>query len=127
MDPNILQKLQKLLVMSQRGTENEREGSMSLTNNKLTKAGYSQHRQENSMGTTNVIQTVVYRQYVNGEPKVRVRVVAGDKRDEINRGPSYSYNGREYYMLARLVTPAMRKSEWYKSTQFDSEGNSDRL
>lgn len=73
-----------------------------------------------------VIQTVVYRQDVNGG-KVRVRVVAGDKRDEINRGPSYSYNGREYYMVARLVTPAMRKSEWYKSAQFDSEGNSDRL
>ena len=73
------------------------------------------------------IETLVSKQGVNGGNKVRVRIVAGDKCDEINRGPSCSFGGEEYYMVAQLVTPSMRKSQWYQNAQFDSEGNSDNL
>lgn len=76
------------------------------------------------------IQTLVYRQYVAGPkagPKVRNRVLAGDRTKEINGQPSYSVGNQTYYHVARLVTSRDRRSLWYADAQWDDLGNSDWL
>lgn len=70
-------------------------------------------------------QTLITRHDTDSGASQRLRIVAGDRVDEVNRGPSYS--GSNGYMSARLVTSRMRRSAWYRSAQFDDKGNSDWL
>lgn len=72
-------------------------------------------------------QTLIYRQYINGGPKIRLSIVSGDHVDRINGGPSYSYNGQTYYGVARILTTRDRAAQWYANAEFDDQGNSDWL
>jgi hypothetical protein len=72
-------------------------------------------------------QTLIIRHDTDSGKNQRIRVVSGDCVDEINRGPSQSFDGRNYYSTGKLVTARMRKTQWYKLAQFDEAGNTDWL
>ena len=72
-------------------------------------------------------QTLIVKHNTDTGKKSRLRVIAGDCVDEINRSPSSSFGGENYYSTGQLITSAHKKSKWYKSAQFDDAGNSDWL
>jgi hypothetical protein len=72
-------------------------------------------------------QTLVIRHDTDTGKTQRMRIVAGDCVQEINRGPSCSFDGRNYYSTGRLITASMRRRKWYRNAQFDDQGNSDWL
>jgi hypothetical protein len=73
------------------------------------------------------VQTLVIKHDCNTGKSWKLRIVAGNKVQEINKSPSESYNGNTTYCTGKIVTAAMLKSQWYKNTQFSECGDSDWL
>ena len=71
------------------------------------------------------VETLVTMFWAGSDVKRRVRILAGDQTEAVNKSPSWDDGRGTRYCTGRIITAAMRKTKWYQEARFDDAGNAE--
>ena len=63
------------------------------------------------------MECVITKNFIGSNVKTKIAIVDFDIREDVEKMPSMSFDGMDYYFSASRITSSQRKTNWYKNAK----------